>query len=45
MVHAIIKWSLHNRLLVILGTLLLIGVGSYSAVNLNVEAYPDPTPP
>src|SRR5947208_1343874 len=45
MVHAIISWSLHNRLIVILGALALIGVGAYSAVNLNVEAYPDPTPP
>jgi heavy metal efflux system protein len=45
MIHAIISWSLHNRLIVILGALTLIGVGSYSAMNLNVEAYPDPTPP
>src|SRR4051795_5745240 len=45
MIHAVIKWSLHNRLIVILGALALIGVGSYSALNLNVEAYPDPTPP
>src|SRR3954464_8869031 len=45
MVCAIIFWSLHNRLIVILGALALIGVGSYSATNLNVEAYPDPTPP
>src|ERR1051325_11147543 len=45
MVHAIITWSLHNRLIVILGTLALIGAGIHSAVNLNVEAYPDPTPP
>jgi cobalt-zinc-cadmium resistance protein CzcA len=45
MVRAIISWSLHNRLVVILGTLALIGIGSHSAVNLNVEAYPDPTPP
>src|SRR3954464_480825 len=45
MVHAIISWSLHNRLIVILGTLVLIGAGIYSAKNLNVEAYPDPTPP
>jgi cobalt-zinc-cadmium resistance protein CzcA len=36
---------LHNRLIVILGTLALIGAGLYSAFNLNVEAYPDPTPP
>src|SRR5712672_1228495 len=45
MVHAIISWSLHNRLIVILGVLALIGAGIYSALNLNVEAYPDPTPP
>src|SRR5262245_59535659 len=45
MVRAIITWSLHNRLIVILGTLVLIGAGLYSALNLNVEAYPDPTPP
>src|SRR3954451_23407767 len=45
MVRAIISWSLHNRLIVLLGTLALVGVGVHSAVNLNVEAYPDPTPP
>src|ERR1700744_5330705 len=45
MVHAIISWSLHNRLIVILGVLALIGGGVDSAWNLNVEAYPDPTPP
>src|SRR3954464_12260600 len=45
MVHAIISWSLHNRLIVILGVLALIGAGIHSARNLNVEADPDPTPP
>src|SRR3954453_8379569 len=45
MVRAIISWSLHNRLIVILGALALIAVGVHSALNLNVEAYPDPTPP
>src|SRR3954447_22559098 len=45
MVHAIITWSLHNRLIVLLGTFGLIVAGVYSALNLNVEAYPDPTPP
>ena len=44
MVCAIITWSLHNRLIVILGTLVLIGAGIFSAYHLNVEAYPDPTP-
>src|SRR6516162_2475088 len=45
MVRAIITWSLHNRLIVILGTVLLAAFGLYSAYHLNVEAYPDPTPP
>ena len=45
MVRLIILWSLHNRLLVIAGVLGLIAVGIHSARELNVEAYPDPTPP
>jgi cobalt-zinc-cadmium resistance protein CzcA len=45
MVRAIITWSLHNRLIVLLSTLMLIVVGLYCAYHLNVEAYPDPTPP
>ena len=45
MVRAIITWSLHNRFIVLLGVLALIGIGVHSAINLNVEAYPDPTPP
>ncbi len=45
MVRALITWSLHNRFIVLLGTIGLIALGIYSAKNLNVEAYPDPTPP
>ena len=45
MIKAIIAWSLANRPLVILATLALIAVGLHSASQLNVEAYPDPTPP
>ena len=45
MVRALINWSLHNRLIVLLGTVGLIIVGIHSGLNLNVEAYPDPTPP
>lgn len=45
MIRAVIAWSLQNRLIVILGTLAMIGVGVNSGLNLNVEAYPDPTPP
>ena len=45
MVRFIILWSLHNRLLVIAAVLALIAVGIHSATQLNIEAYPDPTPP
>ena len=45
MVRAIIAWSLHHRLVVLIGVLGLIVVGIHSALNLDVEAYPDPTPP
>ncbi|WP_435006248.1 efflux RND transporter permease subunit [Tundrisphaera lichenicola] len=45
MIRIIIVWSLHNRLLVIAGVLALIAAGIHSARELNVEAYPDPTPP
>jgi cobalt-zinc-cadmium resistance protein CzcA len=45
MVRAIITWSLHNRLIVLMGVVALIVAGIHSAQNLNVEAYPDPTPP
>ncbi|WP_165075839.1 efflux RND transporter permease subunit [Paludisphaera rhizosphaerae] len=45
MVRAIISWSLHNRLIVLLGVAALVAAGVYSAMHLDVEAYPDPTPP
>src|SRR3954464_13034596 len=45
MVCALISWSLHNRFIVLLGTIGLIAFGIHAAYNLNVEAYPDPTPP
>ena len=45
MVRTLISWSLHNRFIVLLGTVGLIAFGIHAAYNLNVEAYPDPTPP
>ncbi len=45
MIRFIILWSLHNRLLVLGGVFALIAAGIHSAQKLNVEAYPDPTPP
>ena len=46
MVRAIITWSLHNRLIVLLGVARPDRRwASTRRMNLNVEAYPDPTPP
>ena len=44
MIFKLIDWALNNRLIVVLLTIALIGVGGFSLVHLNVEAYPDPAP-
>src|ERR1700744_5448204 len=44
MVHQLIDWALHNRLIVVLLTVALTLVGGYAFFNVNVEAYPDPAP-
>ncbi len=44
MLNVIIDWSLRNRFLVIALTLLLVLTGTYSAVHLRVDAFPDTTP-
>ena len=44
MIFKLIDWALNNMLVVVLLTVALIGVGGYSLVHLNVEAYPDPAP-
>ncbi|HEV3343898.1 MAG TPA: efflux RND transporter permease subunit, partial [Pirellulales bacterium] len=44
MAYRIIQWALNNKLVVILLALGLLGIGSYSFVHVNVEAYPDPAP-
>ena len=44
MIRKIIQWSLDNPFIILLLTAALIGVGVYSFVCVNVEAYPDPAP-
>lgn len=44
MVHRLIHWAVHNKLVVILLAFAIVGVGGYSLVNINIEAYPDPAP-
>jgi len=41
MIEKIIDWSAHNRFIVILIYLIVIGFGVYSVVNLPVDAIPD----
>ncbi|GLX80387.1 cation transporter [Thalassotalea insulae] len=41
MISAIIKWSIYNRLFVILATLILIGAGGYAIKNTPIDAIPD----
>jgi len=41
MIASLIKWSVKNRLFVLLATILLIGVGIYSVKNTPVDALPD----
>ncbi|MBT3786712.1 efflux RND transporter permease subunit [bacterium] len=44
MLNRIISWSLQNRFLVILVTLVLATAGILSLKNLNLDAFPDVTP-
>lgn len=44
MLSSLVRWAVSNRLVVVLVTLSLVGVGSYAFTHINVEAYPDPAP-
>lgn len=44
MIHRLIAWAVESRLVVLLLTISMIGLGTYSFLHLNVEAYPDPAP-
>ena len=41
MIEAIIRWSIGNRLFVLLATVALVGAGIYSLKNTPVDAIPD----
>jgi heavy metal efflux system protein len=44
MVNRLIRWALHNRLVVILLAMGLLGYGIHAFRGVDVEAYPDPAP-
>ncbi|MDF4356940.1 efflux RND transporter permease subunit, partial [Vibrio parahaemolyticus] len=41
MIGAIIRWSLNNRFMVLIATLMLVLAGLYSVKNTPVDAIPD----
>ncbi len=43
MLNALIETALRNRFLVLMGTMLVAGMGVYSALNLPIDAVPDLT--
>ncbi len=44
MINRMIRWAVHNRLIVILLSGGLMAYGIYAFYKVNVEAYPDPAP-
>src|SRR5205085_319491 len=44
MLDAIIRWSLHNRLIVVLGAVGFMALGIVSLHHLPIDAFPDTTP-
>lgn len=45
MLNKLIKFSLHNRLLVVIASALLLFFGTYTASNMEVDVFPDLTAP
>src|SRR6187397_2029041 len=44
MVGKLLDWAIHSRIVVLLLTCALAGVGLHAFLHVNVEAYPDPAP-
>ena len=45
MIDAVIRWSLHNRLVVLLGAGILLAWGTVVALRMPVDVFPDLTAP
>ena len=43
MINSIIRFAVRERLLVILGTLILIGFGLFAVKRIPIDAFPDVT--
>src|SRR3954452_4073845 len=44
MIFGLVRWAVHNRLVVCLLAIALTAVGLFALLNINIEAYPDPAP-
>ena len=45
MIDGLIRWSLHNRTLVLVGALAFTAVGVYTALRMPIDVFPDLTAP
>ena len=45
MIDSVIRWSIQNRLFVLLGAGLLLAMGTYTALRMPVDVFPDLTAP
>ncbi|MFN7142022.1 MAG: efflux RND transporter permease subunit, partial [Limisphaerales bacterium] len=45
MIDALIRWSLRNRTLVVVLAIVLVAIGSYTALRMPVDVFPDLTAP
>ena len=44
-INSIIKYSLNNKLFVLIGAVLLIVAGTYSSQRMDIDVFPDLTAP
>jgi cobalt-zinc-cadmium resistance protein CzcA len=44
MIFGLVRWAVHNRLVVCLLAVALTAIGTFALLNINIEAYPDPAP-
>ena len=45
MLNGLIRWSIHNRLLVAIASVLILAAGAFTAARLPVDVFPDLTAP
>ena len=41
MLNKIIRYSLNNRLLILIASIILLFAGTFTAINMDVDVFPD----